>query len=38
MESSIENSPHISIGLAKESIETSCKSIFYERKEEYDKK
>lgn len=37
MESSIENSPHISIGLAKELIETSCKSIFDERKEEYDK-
>ena len=30
MESSIENSPHISIGLAKELIETSCKSIFDE--------
>ena len=37
MESSIENSPHISIGLAKELIETSCKSIFNERKEECDK-
>lgn len=37
MESSIENSPYISIGLAKELIETSCKSIFNERKEEYDK-
>lgn len=37
MESSIENSPHISIGLAKELIETCCKSIFDERKEQYDK-
>lgn len=37
MESSIENSPHVSIGLAKELIETSCKSIFDERKVEYDK-
>ena len=37
MESSIENSPHISIGLAKELIETCCKSIFDERKETYDK-
>lgn len=37
MESSIENSPHISIGLAKELIETSCKSIFEERDEVYDK-
>jgi hypothetical protein len=37
MESSIENSPHISIGLAKELIETSCKSIFDERKEKHDK-
>jgi len=37
MESSIENSPHISIGLAKELIETSCKSIFDERNEVYDK-
>jgi hypothetical protein len=36
MESSIENSPHISIGLAKELIETCCKSIFDERKENYD--
>lgn len=35
MESSIENSPHISIGLAKELIETSCKSIFNERDESY---
>jgi hypothetical protein len=37
MESSIENSPHISIGLAKELIETCCKSIIDERKETYDK-
>lgn len=37
MESSIENSPHISIGLAKELIETCCKSIFEDRKEVYDK-
>jgi hypothetical protein len=37
MESSIDNSPHISIGLAKELIETCCKSIFDERKEQYDK-
>lgn len=37
MEASIENSPHISIGLAKELIETSCKSIFDERNEVYDK-
>jgi len=36
MESSIENSPHTAIGLAKELIETSCKSIFEERKETYD--
>ena len=37
MESSIENSPYISIGLAKELIETCCKSIFDERNEPYDK-
>jgi len=37
MESSIEKSPHISIGLAKELIETCCKSIFEERGEQYDK-
>ncbi len=37
MESSIEQSPHISIGLAKELIETCCKSIFNERKQGYDK-
>jgi len=36
MESSIENSPHTAIGLAKELIETSCKSIFEERSETYD--
>ncbi len=37
MESSIENSPYISIGLAKELIETCCKSIFVERGEPCDK-
>lgn len=37
MESSIDNSPHISIGIAKELIETCCKSIFDERNLEYDK-
>ncbi len=37
MESSIDNSPHISIGIAKELIETCCKSIFDERREQYDK-
>lgn len=37
MESSIEVAPHISIGLAKELIETSCKSIIEERNEQYDK-
>ncbi|MEG1026739.1 MAG: abortive infection family protein [Flavobacterium sp.] len=37
MESSIENSPHISIGLAKELIETCCKSIFGDRNKTYDK-
>jgi hypothetical protein len=37
MESSIENSPHISIGIAKELIETCCKSILNERNETYDK-
>lgn len=36
MESSIENSPHIAIGIAKELIETCCKSIFIERNEKYD--
>ncbi|MCL1691632.1 hypothetical protein CMT57_01520 [Elizabethkingia anophelis] len=37
MEVSIENSPHISIGIAKELIETCCKSIFEDRGEVYDK-
>lgn len=37
MESSIEVAPHISIGLAKELVETSCKSIFDERNEKYNK-
>ncbi|GGW99918.1 abortive infection family protein [Salegentibacter mishustinae] len=37
METSIENSPHIAIGLAKELIETCCKSIFEERKIKYEK-
>jgi hypothetical protein len=37
MESSIEVAPHVSIGLAKELIETCCKSIFEEKKEVYDK-
>lgn len=37
METSIENAPHISIGLAKELIETCCKSIFEDRMEKYDK-
>ena len=37
MESSIEISPHVSIGMAKELIETCCKSIFDERNETYDK-
>lgn len=37
METSIENAPHISIGLAKELIETCCKSIFEERQVECDK-
>lgn len=37
MEASIENSPHISIGLAKELIETCCKSIIEERNEKYDR-
>lgn len=32
MESSIDNSPHISIGLAKELIESCCKSIFEDKK------
>lgn len=37
MESSIEIAPHVSIGLAKELIETCCKSIFEEKKVHYDK-
>ena len=37
MESSIETSPYQSIGVAKELIETACKSIFKDREEEYDK-
>jgi len=37
MESSIENAPHISIGIAKELIETCCKSIFDERQKKCEK-
>lgn len=37
MESSIETSPYQAIGVAKELIETACKSIFKDREEEYDK-
>lgn len=37
MEVSIENSPHIAIGLAKELIETCCKSIFEERNMTHEK-
>ncbi|MFP9113092.1 abortive infection family protein [Flavobacterium sp. RHBU_3] len=37
METSIEVAPHISIGLAKELIETCCKSILQELGLEYDK-
>lgn len=37
MESSIETSPYQAIGVAKELIETACKSIFKSRQEEYDK-
>ncbi len=37
METSIEVAPHISIGIAKELIETSCKSIFDQRNENYNK-
>lgn len=37
MESSIENSPHVAIGIAKELVETSCKSIFDGKNREYDK-
>ncbi|RZK10037.1 MAG: hypothetical protein EOO46_11950 [Flavobacterium sp.] len=36
MESSIEVAPHVSIGLAKELIETCCKSIFKELNEKCD--
>lgn len=37
METSIEVAPHVSIGLAKELIETCCKSIFQELEQEFDK-
>lgn len=37
MESSIESAPHVSIGLAKELVETCCKSILVERNEEFDR-
>ena len=37
MESSIETSPHIAIGISKELIETCCKTIFEERNEVYEK-
>lgn len=37
MESSIETSPYQAIGIAKELIETACKSIFKDKKEDYDK-
>lgn len=37
MEASIENAPHVSIGISKELIETCCKSIFDERNETFDK-
>lgn len=37
MESSIESSPYHAIGVAKELIETACKSIFKDRQEAYDK-
>jgi len=37
MEVSIENAPHVSIGIGKELIETCCKSIFDERNESCDK-
>ena len=37
MESSIETSPYQAIGVAKELIETACKSIFKSRQEEYNK-
>jgi hypothetical protein len=38
MENSIENSPYIAIGIAKELIETCCKQILLERKSDVDKK
>jgi len=38
MESSIENTPHIAIGIAKELIESCCKSILQERGIEINKK
>jgi len=37
MEGAIDTSPHIAIGLAKELIETCCKSIFDERDKQYNK-
>jgi hypothetical protein len=37
MESSIENLPHVAIGIAKELIETCCKKILEERNIEIDK-
>ena len=37
MESSIESSPYQAIGVAKELIETACKSIFKDRQKDYDK-
>lgn len=37
MESSIEISPYQAIGVAKELIETACKSIFKDKQKEYDK-
>lgn len=37
MEASIENAPHVAIGIAKELIETCCKSIFEERNQSYEK-
>lgn len=37
MESSIDSAPHIAIGIAKELIETCCKSILEERQKTYDK-
>lgn len=38
MESSIESSPYIAIGIAKELIETCCKQVLVERSIEVDKK